>query len=401
MRGKRLSIGLKAALAIFLVTLLVTSTWATTNWTEKVLHSFHRNGTDGYTPQASLIFDAAGNLYGTTVDGGTYRGGTVFELTPQAGGGWTETVLHSFHRNGTDGASPYAGLVLDAAGNLYGTTVDGGTYGRGAVFELTPEAGGGWTEQVLHNFGNGTDGAFPYAGLVLDAAGNLYGTTCQGGTHGRGAVFELTPQAGGGWTDKVLHSFDPTDGYYPEAGLIFDAAGNLYGTTLGRSRPAACNPHETNGAGRAQSLSPSCSRAPNTKTLGTLGTLGTSSIHAGASVPNADPVTGNTGNNRSVPTAGPETCSHLFPGCSQGLGTETPNVYAAVPNVPVVPNEKEQVCQDAEADSLTKGELPKVQVISLAWRSLYAIRASLGCWRIPLPRLPGMVPGHKPNAWFA
>ena len=232
MRGKRLSIGFEAALAIFAVTLLVTSTLAATNWTEKVLHSFHRNGTDGYTPQASLIFDAAGNLYGTTVDGGTYRGGTVFELTPQAGGGWTEKVLHSFHGNRTDGASPYAGLIFDAAGNLYGTTVDGGTDRGGTVFELTPQAGGGWTEKLLYSFNfNGTDGYYPFAGLIFDAAGNLYGTTYQGGTHGRGTVFELTPQAGGGWTEKVLHSFNPTDGYYPKAGLVLDAAGNLYGTT--------------------------------------------------------------------------------------------------------------------------------------------------------------------------
>ena len=137
MRGKRLSIGLKAALAIFPVTLLVTSTWATTNWTEKVLHSFHRNGTDGASPYAGLVLDAAGNLYGTTVDGGTYRGGTVFELTPQAGGGWTETVLHVFS-SGTDGASPEAGLIFDAAGNLYGTTEGGGTHQYGTVFEITP-----------------------------------------------------------------------------------------------------------------------------------------------------------------------------------------------------------------------------------------------------------------------
>jgi uncharacterized repeat protein (TIGR03803 family) len=140
MQGKTLSIGWMAALAIFAATLFVTSTWAAAQ--EKVLHSFG-NGTDGYYPQAGLIFDAAGNLYGTTIGGGTYVGGTVFELTPTAGGGWTETVLHSFNQNGTDGYSPHAGLIFDSAGNLYGTTRWGGTYGDGTVFELTPNGSGG------------------------------------------------------------------------------------------------------------------------------------------------------------------------------------------------------------------------------------------------------------------
>src|SRR5271166_1554595 len=144
MRGKRLSIGLRATLAIFTVTLLVTSTWAATPWNEKVLHSFG-DGTDGATPYAGMIFDKNGNLYGVTVGGGGYGVGTVFELTPKAGGGWTEQVLHRF--NGTDGDIP-SGLIFDAAGNLYGPTADGGDYGGGTVFELTPKAGGGWTETV-------------------------------------------------------------------------------------------------------------------------------------------------------------------------------------------------------------------------------------------------------------
>ena len=166
-------------------------------WTEKLLHSF--NDTDGALPRAGLIFDAAGNLYGTTSEGGAYSWGTVFELTPAGGGNWTETVLHSFG-NGTDGASPYAGLIFDAAGNLYGTAWQGGTYFYGTVFELTPTAGGGWTETVLHSFGNGADGYYPYSGLIFDAAGNLYGTTGGGGTYSCnrglyhcGTVFELTP----------------------------------------------------------------------------------------------------------------------------------------------------------------------------------------------------------------
>jgi uncharacterized repeat protein (TIGR03803 family) len=223
MRGNRLSIGLSAALSFFAVVLSVTSTWAATN--EKVLLNF--NYTDGNSPVAGLIFDAAGNLYGTTAGGGTYGYGTVFELTPTAGGSWTEQVLHNFG-NGTDGFYPYAGLIFDKNGNLYGTTYKGGAYGAGTVFELTPTGGGGWAEQVLHNFGNGTDGTYPEAGLIFDAAGNLYGTTAGGGTSAGGTVFELTATG----TETVLHNFgNGTDGSYLLAGLIFNAGGNLYGTT--------------------------------------------------------------------------------------------------------------------------------------------------------------------------
>ena len=197
-------------------------------WTEKVLYNV------GNVPFGGLIFDSAGNLYGTTYYGGTYGHGAVFELTPVADGSWTEEVLYSFHNNDADGAGPYPTLIFDAAGNLYGTTYNGGFYGYGTVFELMPAAGGGWTEKVLHSF-NGTDGAYLFGGLIFDAAGNLYGTTVVGGSHGYGTVFELTPAAGGNWTEKVLYSFhnNGTDGAEPGwASLIFDAAGNLYGTTL-------------------------------------------------------------------------------------------------------------------------------------------------------------------------
>ena len=229
MQGQRFSIGLRAALAMFTVALFVTSAWAAAP--EKVLRSFNVSGNDGFYPYAGLVFDAAGNLYGTTMEGGIHGQGMVFELTPQESGSWTEKVLHSF--NSTDGAYPYAGLIFDAAGNLYGTTVRGGIHDDGAVFELTPKEGGGWTEKVLHSFGHGTDGTYPFAGLIFDAAGNLYGTTYEGGIHGYGTVFELTPQEGGGWTEEVLHSFNlnGTDGAYPQASLIMDAAGNLYSTT--------------------------------------------------------------------------------------------------------------------------------------------------------------------------
>ncbi|MGA2019938.1 MAG: choice-of-anchor tandem repeat GloVer-containing protein [Candidatus Sulfotelmatobacter sp.] len=206
-------------------------------WAEKVLHSFNKDGKDGYSPNGGLIFDAAGNLYGTTVDGGFYGWGTVFELSPGADGRWKETILHNFNDDGTDGQQPLASLIWDAAGNLYGTTINGGANGGadGTVFELTPATGGGWTEKILYNFGSSSvDGTNPEAASVIfDATGNLYGTTAGGGAYGQGIVFELTPQAGGNWTETVLYNFNTgAEGYSSDAGLIFDAAGNLYGTTF-------------------------------------------------------------------------------------------------------------------------------------------------------------------------
>jgi uncharacterized repeat protein (TIGR03803 family) len=202
-------------------------------WTEKVLHSFG-NGTDGVYPFDSLVIDGFGNLYGTTYRGGIHNYGTVFELSPNGSGGWTERVLHSFNFNGADGAIPYASLAIDPAGNLYGTTAYGGiNYYGGTVFELSPNGSGGWTEKVLHSFNyNGTDGAFPTGGLILDSANNLYGTTEQGGIHGEGTVFQLTPQMGGSWTEKVLLSFNGSDGAYPQGSLVhFGSSADLYGTT--------------------------------------------------------------------------------------------------------------------------------------------------------------------------
>jgi uncharacterized repeat protein (TIGR03803 family) len=203
-------------------------------WTETVLHSFGA-GTDGASPPAGLIWDGAGNLYGTTYAGGTSNVGTVFELSPNGSGGWTETVLYSFNSNGSDGNYPYAGLVFDRAGNLYGTTYLGGTYNIGTVFELSPNGSGGWTETVLHSFiNNYSDGAYPYAGLIFDSAGNLYGTTAYGGIYYYGTAFEFSPNGSGGWTETVLYSsFGASmDGLSPNAGLIMDRAGNLYGTTV-------------------------------------------------------------------------------------------------------------------------------------------------------------------------
>jgi uncharacterized repeat protein (TIGR03803 family) len=232
MRINTFPIGLTARLSVFAMTVMLTGPRAAAQ--EKVLHNFG-NGADGISPVASLIFDGAGNLYGTTAAGGSHGYGTVFELMPASDGGWNEKILHDFNNdNGRDGEGPYAGLIFDSAGNLYGTTFSGGAYGDGTVFELTPEAGG-WTEKILHNFNqNSSDGYWPYyANLIVDASGNLYGTASSGGPSGGGIAFELTPATSGPWTERVLHAFSTTggDGYYPEAGLIFDSAGNLYGTT--------------------------------------------------------------------------------------------------------------------------------------------------------------------------
>ncbi len=205
-------------------------------WTEKVLHSF-AGGSDGELPEDGVILDAAGNLYGTTAgDTGSCADsfvdcGTVFELTPHAEGGWTEKVLHTFSNNGTDGYGPYGDLVKDVAGNLYGGTYWGGASGDGAAFELTPGKAGIWTEQVLYSFFyKGNFGGGP-GGLTLDGAGSIYGSAPTGGTSYSGAVFELTPVTGAGWTETTLYNFDIyTTGATTNSSLIIDAAGNLYGT---------------------------------------------------------------------------------------------------------------------------------------------------------------------------
>ncbi len=204
------------------------------NWTASVLHSFRRDGNDGYYPVAGLIFNSAGELYGTTTQGGAHGDGTVFKFTPNANGKWRETVLYSFSYSvdGKDGEWPECDLIFDSMGNLYGTTLYGGPDSAGTVFQLVRHGDGSWTENQLHAFG-GKDGYNPYAGVVLDTAGNLYGTTQFGGAGNRGIVFQLSPNGGGSWTERVLHSFikGSLDGYQPIAGLIVDTAGNLLGTT--------------------------------------------------------------------------------------------------------------------------------------------------------------------------
>jgi uncharacterized repeat protein (TIGR03803 family) len=194
-------------------------------WKYTVLYRFlgEKYG-DGENPYGNLVFDAAGNLYGVTAGGGAADYGIVFELSPGVAG-WTEKVIYDFS-DGLLGQYPRAGLTRDPAGNLYGTTAG---YGGGMVFELSPN--NSWTLNVLYSFPEPIDGKSSW-GLVTLRDGNLYGTTIAGGSSGDGVVFELSA-SGGTWTENVLHSFagSPSDGVYPEGGLVFDNDGNLYGVT--------------------------------------------------------------------------------------------------------------------------------------------------------------------------
>ncbi len=196
--------------------------------TETVLYSF-AGGTDGADPIAGLVFDESGNLYGTTTQGGANGNGTVFELAaPKTKGGtWTETVLYSFG-TGTDGSAPLGGVSFDSAGNLYGTTSLGGAYGYGTVFQLVP--GASWKENILHNFQNGDDGGVPYAGLISDKSGNFYGAATEGGSNGGGTVFELTSSSGN-WTFTSLYSVPGWGISGTFRNVVLDASGNLYGST--------------------------------------------------------------------------------------------------------------------------------------------------------------------------
>ncbi len=208
-------------------------------WIETDLYAF-TGGSDGSSSQASLILDSAGNLYGTTVYGGTtgctsgYGCGLVFKLSPSyvANTGWQESVLYRF-TGAADGSYPMGSLISDAAGNLYSTAAAGGASGNGAVFELT-STGHQSTEAVLYSFSGGADGGSPFAAVVSDGQGNLYGTTSQGGDSGfdSGVVYELVP-SGDSWTEQVLHTFthDGGDGQSPIAPLLFGPKGYLYGTT--------------------------------------------------------------------------------------------------------------------------------------------------------------------------
>ncbi len=218
------------AAAVALGAMSTPGAWAATG---TVLYAF-TGGSDGATPQGALVADSAGTLYGvTTHGGGVDDSGTVYQLT-RSGSGWTETVIHTFHS--ADGSWPEAPLAVDSHGNLYGTAYQGGAYGHGDVFELSPQAGGGWTYSILYSFTGGTDGSLPADGVILDQDGNLYGTAGDGGVDGQGVVFQLAPKGSTGWTETVLHQFvaDGVDGVHPggRGTLLRDQAGNLYGSTV-------------------------------------------------------------------------------------------------------------------------------------------------------------------------
>lgn len=222
-------------------------------WTESVLHVF-AGGSDGQEPNARLVLDSQGNLYGTTMLGGAGSAcasgcGTAFRLALSSS---TWSVLYSF-TGGKDGATPYAGLTIDSAGNLYGTASAGGYTGSGTVFKLT-QGSSGWAEEVLHGFSGGWGGKAPLSDVILDAAGNLFGTTSQGGTAGSyGVAYELLPEPSGRYHEVVLHAFYDAPAATPMAGLVSDSAGNLYGiTTLGASL-SPC----TTGCGTLFKLAPS------------------------------------------------------------------------------------------------------------------------------------------------
>ena len=266
--------------------------------TYKVIHNFTNQGSDGATPYGGPVLDKLGNLYGATYLGGLFGGGSVYRLSP-SGSSWTYTSLYSFKNipdgsgpgfgtlvigadralfgttegggffgtayavcdcpkreyvihsfgKGTDGAQPIGGLVIDPKGNLYGTTSEFGANGFGNVFELS-RSGKTVKETILYSFTGGTDPINPAAGVTLDAQGNIYGTASLGGANGLGAVYELTHSASG-WTETILHDFQgESDGANPVGGVVIDKAGNIFGTTFDGG---------INGGGTIYQLSPSSS----------------------------------------------------------------------------------------------------------------------------------------------
>jgi FIMAH domain len=232
-------------------------------WTDAVLHSFSPSDSAGVIPRAAVIMDSPGDLFGTTENGGSFFGGAVFELVNNSGS-YSEKVLYSFRNNGpNDGSTPIAGLIMDSSGNLFGTTYEGGSSSNcpavscGTVYELA-DSSGIYAEKVLYNFGSSgsSDGANPGAGLIMDSSGDLFGTTVGGGstncpTVGCGTVFELSKPttAGGSWTETVLHTFTGqngadlanSDGASPGAGLIMGPSGHLFGTTEGGGSSPNCS----------------------------------------------------------------------------------------------------------------------------------------------------------------
>ena len=210
-----------------------------TSWTHSTLYNF-TGGSDGSGPGGPIVFDNLGNLYGMTAIGGDFGLGVIYQLTPQAGGSWAQTVIHHF-TGGADGGSGSSGrLLIDANRNIFGVATTGGANGTGTVFQMTPTATD-WTFTTLYAFQAAPDGVFPYGGLIADASGtNLYGTTYYGGTEGVGVVYNLH-NTGGTWNETVLYSFKGgNDGASPIGGLVVDANGNLYGTTSEGGASCSC-----------------------------------------------------------------------------------------------------------------------------------------------------------------
>lgn len=209
------------------------------SWYELVLHSFGQTGGDGNDPRSEPRLGPDGSIYGTTFSGGSNNAGVVYRLTPNRRSfGWTETVIYSFqgspYGSGSDGANPRARVTFDTVGNIYGTTIYGGPSGVGTVFKLSPNPDGTWSESVVYAFHGSPidpDGGAPEGPVIVDHFGNLYGTTIGGGADEYGTVYKLTPSPEGQWTETILHSFTGWDGAWPTSGLVMDQAGNLYGTT--------------------------------------------------------------------------------------------------------------------------------------------------------------------------
>lgn len=225
-------------------------------WTQTVIHKFS-GVIDGAGPGSPVAFGQNGYIYGTTPTGGAYGMGTVYQIKPQ-GDGWRLLVIHAF-TGGADGTGGSAGrLLVDGAGNLFGVCTSGGVNGFGTVYEMSHRPGH-WTFTTLYAFKDSPDGGLPYGGLVLDQAGNLYGTTYYAGANEQGTVFQLTPGSSG-WNESVLYSFQSgRDGANPISGLVMDAAGNLYGTTSAGGALCGCGVifrmhHASNGQWRESVL---------------------------------------------------------------------------------------------------------------------------------------------------
>jgi uncharacterized repeat protein (TIGR03803 family) len=245
-------------------------------WLFRPLYDF-AGGNDGSAPEARVAFGPDGSLYGTTAAGGINGPcfalpltgcGTVFNLKPPATGcktalcAWTETVVYRF-TGGADGGSPFSTVVFDQAGSIYATTAGGGTSDQGSVFKLTP-SGSTWTENVLYSFNGGNDGGSPRGGVIFDTAGNLYGTTPFFGANFRGTIFELIP-SGTGWAESTLYSFQGSnDGSAPYASLIFDSSGNLYGATTTQGPGGGGTAFQLSGSGQNWTLTTLYSFSGNT-----------------------------------------------------------------------------------------------------------------------------------------